>query len=62
MKNDFVKIIFHPQEPSPALPQATRTIIYWRSKICNFLPPDTLKKLLLDCNKTQLNIILCPKV
>jgi hypothetical protein len=24
MKNDFAKIIFHPQEPPPALPQATR--------------------------------------
>ena len=29
------------------MPQATRTVFYWRSKICNFSPSDKSNKLLL---------------
>ena len=36
MKNDFAKIIFHPQEPQPALPQATRIVFIGGRKFAIF--------------------------
>ena len=47
MKNDFAKIIFHPQEPSPALPQATRTFFIGGRKFAIFSLLISQKKIVI---------------